>query len=110
MRKHGWNAFANCVMTPNAVLDGIWKKAEETVDDPNKIVPAPGFSELAQMVESKTAKQPHLVTPGKGCRFSCENEYPNYKRFGICSHVAVAEVDHMLPAFGEYFKKQKCLV
>ena len=100
--------FADCVMTPNPVLEGIWKKAEETVGDPQKIVPAPGCSALARMVESKTAKRPHLVTPGKGGRFSCDSECPNYKSFGICSHiVAVAEVNHMLPAFIEYFKKQK---
>jgi len=90
------------------MLEGIWKKAEETVGDPNKIVPAPDCSTPARMVESKIVKRPHLVTPGKGGRFSCDNECPNYKNFGICSHVlAVAEANHMLPAFIEYFKKQK---
>ena len=55
-------SIVDSVVNPNAVLEG----AEETVVDPNKIVPAPGCSALARMVESKTARRPHLVTPGKG--------------------------------------------
>lgn len=95
-------SFEDTVLTPNAVLHGIWKKAEEIVSDPNKISVAPGCSTLARMVASKTGKRPHLVTPG------CDGECPNYKSFGICSHVvATAEANRMLPAFIEYFKKQK---
>ena len=49
-------SLADSVMTPNAVLEGIQKKAKEIVGDPNKIVPAPGCFTLPQMVEYKIAK------------------------------------------------------
>ena len=43
-------------------------------------------------------------------RFSRDNECPNCKSFVICPHVfGAAEVNHMLPAFNEYFTKQKKL-
>ena len=94
--------------TPMAVLEGIWKKAAVLVADPKKIALAPGCSSLARMVASKTGTRPHLVLPGKGAKFMCDSECPNYKSFGICSHVvAVAEVNNMLPSFIEYFIKQR---
>ena len=100
--------FADNVTTPTAVLEGIWKKAAELLSDPHKLVPAPGCSPLARMVASKTGRRPHLVTPGKDGRFACDSDCPNFKCFGICSHVvAVAEVNHKLPAFINLFEKQK---
>ena len=55
--------------------------------------------------DSKTTTFGHTWKSG---RFSYDNKCPNYKSFGICCHVlAVAEVNHMLPAFIEYFKQQK---
>ena len=96
-------SIAGEVRTPTAVFEGIWKKAAELVSDPHKIVPAPGCSLLARMVESRTGTRPHLVTPGKGKRFACDADCANYKAFGVCSHVvAVAEVNGMLPEFLEY--------
>ena len=68
------DTFADNVTTPNAVLEGIWKKARELVGDPHKLVPAPGCSPLARMVASKTSKGPHLVTPGKDGRFACNSD------------------------------------
>ena len=48
------------------------------------------------------------MTPGKGGKFACDNSCPNYKSFGLCSHtVAVADVNGMLSAYIEYYKKQK---
>ena len=102
-----FDSFADSVKTPHVVLEGIWKKATDIVNDPLKISSAPGCSSLARMVESRTGKRPHLVTTGKGGKFMCDSDCPNYKSFGICSHlVASAEVNHMLPSFLEYFKKR----
>ena len=101
-------SFSSVVKTPQPVLEGIWRKATELVSTPQKIALAPGCSALARMVESKSGKRPHLVTPGKGGKFACDNSCPNYKCFGLCSHtVAVAEVNGMLSAYIEYYKKQK---
>lgn len=101
------DSLAGRVKTPLVVLEGIWKKATEIVNDPLKISPAPGCSPHARMVESKTGKRPHLVTSGKGGKFMCDADCPNYKSFGICSHVvSTAEVNHMLSSFIGYHKKQ----
>ena len=90
------------------MLEGIWKKAAELVSTPHKIASAPGCSVLARMVESKSGKRPHLVNPGKGGKFACDGSCPNYKSVSLCSHtVAVAEVNGMLSAYIDYFKKLK---
>jgi len=60
------------------------------------------------MIESKSGSRPHLVTAGKGNKFSCDGECINYKAFGTCSHVvAVANITDLLPAFLDTFQKQK---
>lgn len=60
------------------------------------------------MVESKSESRPHLVTAGKGNKFSCDGDCTNYKAFGICSHVVtVANITGLLPAFLDTFQKQK---
>ena len=101
-------SFASVVKNPQPVLEGIWRKASELISAPHKIASAPGCSFLARMVESKSDKRPHLVTPGKGGKFACYSSCPNYKSFGLCSHtVAVAEVNGMLSAYIDCYKKQK---
>ena len=79
-------SFAAAVKTPQPVLEGIWRKASELISAPQKIVPAPGCSVLARMVESKSGQRPHLVTPGKGGKFACDSSCAKYKSFGLCSH------------------------
>ena len=60
------------------------------------------------MVESTSGNKPHLISPGKGGKFTCDSECPNYKSFAICSHViAVAEVNRMLEEFISQFQKSK---
>ena len=101
-------SFAHTVKTPEPVLQGIWKKAAELVTNPCKMSLAPGCSPLARMVESTSGNKPHLVSPGKGGKFTCDGECPNYKSFAICSHViAVAEVNCMLKEFISQFQKSK---
>ena len=102
------DSFSNDVITPRPVLDGIWTKAAQLLSVPHKIVPAPGCDALSRMVESKSGSRPHLVSPGKGGKFSCDNDCLNFKSFGICSHcVAVAEFHCRLSAFVDSFKKTK---
>lgn len=76
-----WTPFG-CVKTPFAVLEGIWKKAAEVMNDPLKISPAPGCSPFARMVEEKASFG--------NCRkrWKCDTDCPNYKAFGICSRQA----------------------
>ena len=101
-------SFAHTVKTPEPVLQGIWKKAAELVTNPCKMSLAHGCSPLARMVESTSGNKPHLVSPGKGGKFTCDSECPNYKSFAICSHViAVAEVNCMLEEFISQFQKSK---
>ena len=100
--------FAHTVKTPEPVLQGIWKEAAELVTNPCKMSFAPGCSLLARMVESTSGNKPHLVSPGKGGKFTCDSECPNYKSFATCSHViAVAEVNCMLEEFISQFQKLK---
>ena len=102
------DSFADNVSIPTPVLQGIWDKATELINAPQKIAPAPGCSMNSRMVESKSGSRPHLVTGGKGNKFSCDGDCANYKAFGICSHVvAVANVTDLLPAFLNTFQKQK---
>jgi len=60
------------------------------------------------MVESTSGNKPHLVSPGKGGKCTCDSERPNYKSFAICSHViAVAEVNCMLEFISQFQKSKK---
>ena len=91
-----------------AVLQGIWKKAKELINNQNKIALAPGCSTLSRMVESKSGGRPHLVTEGKGSKFTCDSACANYKAFKICLHVVtIANVNQMLPPFINTFQRQK---
>ena len=93
--------FVDNVTIPTAIiLEGIWKKAAElhVLCDTHKLVLAP----------RKTTKRPHLVTPGEDGRFACDSDCPNFKCFGICSHVVtVAQVNHNLPPLTNWFEKEK---
>ena len=73
--------FAHTVKTPEPVLQGIWKEAAKLVTNPCKMSLAPGCSPLARMVESTSGNKPHLISPGKGGKFTCDSECPNYKSF-----------------------------
>ena len=73
--------FAHTVKTPEPVLQGIWKEAAKLVTNPCKMSLAPGCSPLARMVESTSGNKPHLISPGKGGKFTCDSECPNYKCF-----------------------------
>ena len=87
-------------------LKGIWKKAEELLQSPTSMSPAPGQPESARMVISRGGKRPHLVVPSKGGRFKCDSDCINFKSLGICSHsIAVAELNGTLPQFLAHFEK-----
>ena len=82
---------------PFASIQGIWRKAEKLITEPNAIVPAPGFNEGVMMVLSRSGKRPHLVKCGKGGRVSCDSDCPNWKSLNICSHCVVAAETNNLP-------------
>lgn len=95
---------------PLASIQGIWKKAEELLAQPNAVVTAPGFDANVKMVASKSGKRPHLVKSGKGGRVSCDNDCPNWRSLNICSHtVAVAETNNCLPEYIDLYRKSKHL-
>ena len=93
-----------------AAIQGIWKKAEELLSDPNAISPAPGYDSRCKMVMSRSGKRPHLVTCTKQGKYTCDSECPNWKSVNICSHsVAVAQVSNSLQEFCNLYRKSKHL-
>ena len=84
--------FAPHLGLPVSALEAIAGKATELLALPEAIVPAPGQSPDARMVLSRTGKCPHLVTPKRNGGFACDDECPQYRSSGVCSHViATAE-------------------
>ena len=60
------------------------------------------------MVLSYSGKIPHMVSYNKTGDFTCDNNCPNWKGLGICSHsVAVAEVNGQLQEFLSSKKRRK---
>ena len=55
-------------------------------------------------------KRPHLVKTSKDGKYMCDKDCPNYKSLGVCSHVvAVAQHNHSLQDFCDYYTKLKCV-
>lgn len=48
-----------------ASIQGVWKKDEELLAQPNAVVTAPGFDTSVKMVASRSGRRPHLVKCGK---------------------------------------------
>ena len=101
--------FAASVTIPVSVLQGIWKKAEGLIATISEsISSAPWHCVDSKMVASRSGQRPHLVVPGKGGQFKCDEHCLNYKSLGICSHtVAVAHVNNQLNKFLSWFQKTK---
>ena len=89
-----FNSVADAVTVPALCLQNIWQKAEELLNSSGSVVSAPGHSEQAKMVLSRSGNHSHLVLPCKSGRYKCESECANFKSFAICSHVvAVAQLN-----------------
>ncbi len=102
--------FHSGLKIPLASVEGVWKKASELLSDPTAISPAPGYGPECKMVASRKGKRPHLVIKGKGGKFSCDSDCPNWKSLGLCSHsVAVAHVNGQLEQFCDLYRKTKHL-
>ena len=100
--------FQSGLKIPLATVQGIWKKAEDLLREPGSISSAPGYGTRCKMVLSRSGKRPHLVTCGKGGKFSCDGECPNWKAMNICSHsVAVAHMNGSLQDFCDQYRKSK---
>lgn len=82
---------------PIAAIEAIACKASEILGVEGGIVVAPGQA-TARMVLSKTSKRPHLVVRKKNGGLACDDDCPQYKSAGFCSHiVAAAQHDNLLP-------------
>ena len=71
--------FHSGLKIPLAAIQGIWKKAEELLNDSNAISPAPGYDSKCKMVMSRSGKRPHLVTCSKQGKYTCDGDCPNWK-------------------------------
>ena len=90
---------------PTLVLRQIWSKATDLVMS-NQVTTAPGCSNSARMVASKSKQKPHFVTLTEDGRFQCDDACPNFHQRFICSHcVATAESNGALRDFLESYGK-----
>ena len=93
---------------PLECLKGIWDKAEDLLNLPQGMSPAPGHPDTARMLLSRSGKRPHLVLPCRNTNFKCDSDCLNFKALNICSHtVAVAEANMSLAEFLAHFEKAK---
>ena len=84
---------------PISAIDAISRKALDILSVDGGIIAAPG-QPTARMVMSKTGKRPHLIVPKKNGGFACDDDCPQYKSAGLCSHiVAVAKHDSKIQSF-----------
>lgn len=91
---------------PAAAIEAISRKAVEILMMKDGIVPAPGHDPKARMVVSKSHKRPHLVLPKKNGGMACDDDCPQYKSCGLCSHVVAAAQhnDQLSPLVSSYRK------
>ena len=102
------SSFADSVMIPRTVLCAIWKKAYVLLNESESICRSPGGNAKDRIVKSTSGSCPHLVTFKKGGQYACDNECPNWKSMGVCSHsVAAAQDNNDLVTFIEWMKKAK---
>ena len=102
------SSFSEAVIIQKSVLDAIWTKANELLNDPKAICMVPGGTEKDRIVKSSSGPRPHVVTAKKNGKYSCDTECPNFKSLGICSHsVATAEDNGDLQDFVNSLSKSK---
>ena len=93
---------------PAAAIEAIARKASEILKVEGAIVPAPGHDSTARMVISKSGKRPHLVLPKKNGGMACDEDCPQYKSAGLCSHIiAAAQHNHQLTELVSSYQKVK---
>ena len=102
------SSFADSVAIPKTVICAIWNKTTELLNDTGSICKFPGGNTKDRMVKSTSGSRPHLVTFKKSGQYACDNECPNWKSMGVCSHsVAAAQDNNDLVTFIEWMKKTK---
>ena len=81
-----------------STLQNIWRKAEQLLTCPQKqILSVPWSSDRkARLVKSSSTPQPHVVTsdPKNANIYRCDDKYPMYKGYSVCSHVIAAAEDN----------------
>ena len=85
--------FQEGLKIPLQAVQALWRKAEELVGNSNAISPAPGYDSTCKMVISRSGKRPHLVTSSKKGKYTCDNDCPNFKSMGICSHTVAVDMN-----------------
>ena len=73
------------------MLDAIWSKATELINDPKEICMVPRGSTKDRIVKSSSGPRPHMVTSKKMGQYACE--CPNWNHL-ICSHTVAAAQDN----------------
>ena len=86
------------------LLQNIWNKASKLVSTSSTaMAPAPGHPpEPRTVVQSTSQTGFHLVTPGSNGKFSCDCKLSIIKL--VLSCCSVAEINHKLTTFLEWFK------
>ena len=101
-------SFADLVLLPRPVINAIWAKATEPLNEPNAVCISPGSSHKNRIVKSSSSICPHLVIARKNGQYACDNDCANWKSLGICSHAVVAADDNGdLQAFVKWIKHTK---
>ena len=102
------SSFSEAVLIQKSVLEAIWTKAKELLNDPKAICMVPGGNEKDRIVKSSSGLRPHVATAKKMGKYSGDTECPNFKSLGICSHsVAAAEDNGDLQEFVNSLSKSK---
>lgn len=84
--------FSEVVHVQRSVLDAMWAKANDLINDLDAICMVPGGNTKDRIVKSTSGPHPYTVTAKKLGKYSCDAECHNFNSMGICSHsVAVAE-------------------
>ena len=101
-------SFADLVLIPRPVINAIWAKTTQLLNEPNAVCVSPGNNHKNGVVKSFFSVRPHLVIARNSGQYACDNDCANWKSLGICSHAVVAADDNGdLQAFVEWIKHAK---
>ena len=71
-------SFADLVLIPRPVINAIWDKATELLNEPNAVCISPGNNHKNRIVKSFSSIRPHLVIARKNGQYACDNDCANW--------------------------------
>ena len=80
---------SDSVPVPSHVLEAIWLKATELLNDSSAIGTVPGGGAKDRFVKSSSGNCPHMVKNGQ---YACDSDCPNWKSL-TCKHLLVATAE-----------------